>query len=62
VQAVGGEFGGRDVVAQVAVAGSLADQVGDEAAQVVLGSDGKEYLAASDRDLGLYIFRYTGTD
>jgi hypothetical protein len=30
--------------------------------QVFTGSDGKEYVAASDRDLGLYIFRYTGTD
>ena len=30
--------------------------------QVFTGSDGKEYVAASDRDLGLYIFRYTGTE
>jgi hypothetical protein len=29
--------------------------------QVFTGPDGKEYVAASDRDLGLYIFRYTGT-
>ncbi|MFN2538467.1 MAG: PA domain-containing protein, partial [Mycobacteriales bacterium] len=29
--------------------------------QVFTGSDGKEYVAASDRDFGLYIFRYTGT-
>lgn len=28
--------------------------------QVFTGTDGKEYVAASDRDLGLYIFRYTG--
>jgi len=30
--------------------------------QVFTGSDGLEYVAASDRDLGLYIFRYTGSD
>ncbi len=30
--------------------------------QVFTGPDGKEYVAASDRDLGLYIFRYTGTE
>jgi hypothetical protein len=29
--------------------------------QVFTGSDGVEYVAASDRDRGLYIFRYTGT-
>jgi hypothetical protein len=28
--------------------------------QVFTGADGKEYVAASDRDFGLYIFRYTG--
>jgi hypothetical protein len=28
--------------------------------QVFAGADGKEYVAASDRDFGLYIFRYTG--
>jgi len=27
--------------------------------QVFTGSNGKEYVAASDRDLGLYIFEYT---
>ena len=26
--------------------------------QVFTGADGKEYVAASDRDLGLYIFEY----
>jgi len=30
--------------------------------QVFTGSDRREYVAASDRDLGLYIFRYTGSD
>jgi len=29
--------------------------------QVFTGPDGKEYVAASDRDFGLYIFRYTGS-
>lgn len=29
--------------------------------QVFTGADGKEYVAASDRDFGLYIFRYTGS-
>jgi hypothetical protein len=28
--------------------------------EVFTGTDGKEYVAASDRDHGLYIFRYTG--
>lgn len=28
--------------------------------EVFTGADGKEYVAASDRDSGLYIFRYTG--
>jgi hypothetical protein len=28
--------------------------------QPFTGADGKEYVAASDRDFGLYIFRYTG--
>jgi len=28
--------------------------------EVFTGADGKEYVAASDRDFGLYIFRYTG--
>jgi hypothetical protein len=27
----------------------------------VFQHDGKEYVAASDRDSGLYIFRYTGS-
>ena len=27
----------------------------------VFRSGGQEYVAASDRDFGLYIFRYTGT-
>ena len=27
----------------------------------VFQHDGQEYVAASDRDSGLYIFRYTGT-
>lgn len=29
--------------------------------QVFTGPDGKEYVAASDRDYGLFIFRYTGS-
>jgi hypothetical protein len=28
----------------------------------VFQSGGQEFVAASDRDFGLYIFQYTGTD
>ncbi|MCY7342954.1 MAG: hypothetical protein LH603_14215 [Pseudonocardia sp.] len=42
--------------------GSFIDQGGNNVwgVEVFTGTDGKEYVAASDRDLGLYIFEYTG--
>jgi hypothetical protein len=42
--------------------GHYIDQGGNNfwGVQVFTGPDGKEYVAASDRDYGLYIFRYTG--
>ncbi len=43
--------------------GHYIDQGGNNfwGVQVFTGPDGKEYIAASDRDYGLYIFRYTGS-
>ena len=41
--------------------GSFIDEGGNNFWDVqVFRKDGKEYVAASDRDFGLYIFRYTG--
>jgi hypothetical protein len=42
--------------------GSYIDEGGNNfwGVQTFMGADGKEYVAASDRDFGLYIFRYTG--
>lgn len=42
--------------------GSFIEQGGNNVwgVEVFTGTDGKEYVAASDRDLGLYIFEYTG--
>lgn len=43
--------------------GHFIDQEGNNFWGVeVFEQDGKEYVAASDRDSGLYIFEYTGTD
>ncbi len=44
--------------------GHYIDQGGNNfwGVQVFTGPDGKEYVAASDRDYGLYIFRYTGNE
>ena len=43
--------------------GSFIDQEGNDFWGVeVFTRDGVEYVAASDRDYGLYIFRYTGKD
>jgi len=43
--------------------GHFIDQGGNNFWGVqVFQQGGQEYVAASDRDLGLYIFRYTGAD
>ena len=42
--------------------GSFIDEGGNNfwGVQTFVGNDGVEYVAASDRDFGLYIFKYTG--
>ncbi len=42
--------------------GKFIDQGGSNfwGVEVFQGADGQEYVAASDRDHGLYIFKYTG--
>ncbi|MEO7631282.1 MAG: hypothetical protein ABIS44_08045 [Mycobacteriales bacterium] len=47
---------------QLVEVGRFIDQGGNNfwGVQVFTGADGNEYVAASDRDFGLYIFRYTG--
>jgi hypothetical protein len=47
---------------QIVETGRFIDEGGNNfwGVQTFTGQDGKEYVAASDRDLGLYIFEYTG--
>jgi hypothetical protein len=47
---------------QLVEVGRFIDEGGNNfwGVDVFTGTDGKEYVAASDRDHGLYIFRYTG--
>jgi hypothetical protein len=48
---------------QVEEVGHFIDQEGNNFWGVeVFEQGGKEYVAASDRDSGLYIFEYTGTN
>ncbi|MCY7374320.1 MAG: hypothetical protein LH461_11620 [Spirochaetaceae bacterium] len=51
----------RDGYPELAEVGRFIDEGGSNLWGVeVFQSGGKEYVAASDRDFGLYIFRYTG--
>ena len=47
---------------EIVEVGSFIDEGGNNfwGVQTFVGDDGVEYVAASDRDFGLYIFRYTG--
>jgi hypothetical protein len=52
----------RIVDGQLVETGHFLDEGGNNFWGVqVFQHDGQEYVAASDRDFGLYIFRYTGS-
>ncbi|MEN2744149.1 PA domain-containing protein [Sinomonas halotolerans] len=52
----------RIVDGEIVEVGKYIDEGGNNfwGVETFTGSDGKEYVAASDRDAGLYIFEYTG--